>query len=407
MKYELLIRNTSEVLTLSGTPQQQAEIALGAIPGAVVAVKDGRVAYVGPELPAMEATQVIDARGGFVGPGFVDPHTHLIFAGERSAEFDLRCQGATYLEIAAAGGGIVSTVRATRAASEEELVELALPRARRLLEHGVTTAEVKSGYGLSLEHERKMLRAVKALQQRQPMELIPTLLCAHAFPEERKNDRERYVRECAEEIVPAIAEEKLATFCDAFVEQGAFTVEEGRRVLEAGKTHGLRPRLHADQLSSMGASQLAAELGASSADHLEFITDEGIEALRSADVSALLVPTSTLFLRMSQRAPGRKLRAAGLNVALGTNVNPGSAMSENVPLAMGLACLYNGLSAAEAYWGMTRGAALALRREDLGRIAVGSRADLVVFGCQSYRNLPYQLGMNQVRRVVAAGRVVV
>jgi len=409
---ELLVRNTSEVLTLEGTHREPAENALTPKPGACVGVREGRIAYVGPEseLPSGAVgpdTQVLDAEGGFVGPGFVDPHTHLVFAGERSAEFDLRNQGATYLEIAKAGGGIVSTVRATRAASEDELVRLALPRVQRLLEQGVTVAEVKSGYGLDLENELKMLRAVRRLGALTPVELVPTLLCAHALPQEYKERREDYVRLCIEEILPAVAREGLARFCDVFVEDSAFTVDEARRILTTGRALGLVPRLHADQLTARGASELAAELGAATADHLEQVTDAGMRALADANVTAVLVPTSTLFLRMRPYAPGRRLRDAGLNIALGTNVNPGSAMSENTALALGLACLENGLSAAEAYWAATRGAALSLGLQQHGRLAVGDAGDLVLFSCASFRHLPYHLGVGHARTVVKAGRVVV
>ncbi|WP_163864438.1 imidazolonepropionase [Myxococcus eversor] len=409
---ELLVRNTSEVLTLEGTHREPAEAALTPKPGACVGVREGRIAFVGPEseLPSGAVgpdTQVLDAEGGFVGPGFVDPHTHLVFAGERSAEFDLRNQGATYLEIAKAGGGIVSTVRATRAASEDELVRLALPRVQRLLEQGVTVAEVKSGYGLDLENELKMLRAVRRLGALTPVELVPTLLCAHALPQEYRERREDYVRLCIEEILPAVAREGLARFCDVFVEDSAFTVDEARRILTTGRALGLVPRLHADQLTARGASELAAELGAATADHLEQVTDAGMRALADANVTAVLVPTSTLFLRMRPYAPGRRLRDAGLNIALGTNVNPGSAMSENTALALGLACLENGLSAAEAYWAATRGAALSLGLQQHGRLAVGDAGDLVLFSCASFRHLPYHLGVGHARTVVKAGRVVV
>ncbi|NVJ23764.1 imidazolonepropionase [Myxococcus sp. AM011] len=409
---ELLVRNTSEVLTLEGTHREPAEAALTPKPGACVGVHEGRIAFVGPEseLPSGAVgpdTQVLDAEGGFVGPGFVDPHTHLVFAGERSAEFDLRNQGATYLEIAKAGGGIVSTVRATRAASEDELVRLALPRVQRLLEQGVTVAEVKSGYGLDLENELKMLRAVRRLGALTPVELVPTLLCAHALPQEYRERREDYVRLCIEEILPAVAREGLARFCDVFVEDSAFTVDEARRILTTGRALGLVPRLHADQLTARGASELAAELGAATADHLEQVTDAGMRALADANVTAVLVPTSTLFLRMRPYAPGRRLRDAGLNIALGTNVNPGSAMSENTALALGLACLENGLSAAEAYWAATRGAALSLGLQQHGRLAVGDAGDLVLFSCASFRHLPYHLGVGHARTVVKAGRVVV
>ncbi|MFL5350031.1 MAG: imidazolonepropionase [Hyalangium sp.] len=410
--FELIIRNTSEVLTVEGTHREPAEKALTPHPRASVGVRGGRVAWVGQEaeLPpgaVGPSTEVLDAEGRMVGPGFVDPHTHLVFAGERSTEFDLRCQGATYLEIAQAGGGIVSTVRATRAASEEELIRLALPRLQRLLQHGVTTAEVKSGYGLDVENELKMLRVVRRLMGLTPVELVPTLLCAHAVPEEFKGRREAYVDLCREEILPAVAREGLARFCDIFVEQSAFTPDEARRLLTAARALGLRPRLHGDQLTSGGGAELAVELGAATVDHLEHVSEVGIRALAASDVTAVLVPTSTLFLRMRPYAPGRKLRDAGINIALGTNLNPGSAMSENLPLAMGLACLENGLTAAEVYWATTRGAALALGLPSHGRLAVGDVADVVIFSCSNYRHLPYHLGVNHARTVLKGGRVVI
>lgn len=410
--FELLVRNTSEVLTCEGTHREPAERALTPHPGACVGVRGGKVAYVGPEadLPpgaVGPSTEVIDAEGQLVGPAFVDPHTHLVFAGERSHEFDLRNQGATYLEIAKTGGGIAGTVRATRAASEDELVRLALPRLQRLLQHGVTVVEVKSGYGLDLENELKMLRVVRRLQGLTPVELVPTLLCAHAIPPEYAERRGAYVDLCVREILPAVAREGLARFCDVFVEESAFTKDEARWLLSEAKALGMTPRLHVDQLTSGGGAELAAELGAASADHLEYVSDAGIRALADANVTALLVPTSTLFLRMRQYAPGRKLREAGINVALGTNVNPGSSMTESIPLVLGLACLENGLSAAEAYWGVTRGAALALGLSSKGRLAVGDAADLVVFNCAGYRHLPYHLGVNHVRMVLKGGRVVV
>jgi len=409
---DLLIHNTSEVLCLSGELGLAAEQALSSISAGAVGVANGRIAYLGPgsAVPRdaiVPSTQVIDARGGFVGPGFIDPHTHLVFAGERSTEFELRCRGATYLDIARAGGGIHSTVRATRAASEDELVELASRRLSALLAQGITTVEVKSGYGLSLDQEIKMLRVIRRLSAAQPVELIPTLLCAHAIPEELGRQRSRYVDLCLREIIPAVAEAKLATFCDAFVDESSFTAEEARRILCAGGEHGLIPRLHADQLSDLRSAELAAELRASSADHLEHVSAAGIEALKAANVSAVLAPTSTVFLRQERFAPGRRLLEAGVNIALATNVNPGSAMSENLALTLGLACLGNGLSAAEAYWAATRGGALALRRPDLGHLTVGGVADLVVWGCSSYRHLPYHLGINHARWVLKSGRAVV
>jgi imidazolonepropionase len=408
---DLLIRNASEVVTCSGSLSGPAEEALKPLPRGVVGVRGKRIAFLGLEtdLPSgavTAATTQIDAAGGFVGPGFVDAHTHLCFAGERSAEFEQRCQGASYQEIARSGGGIQSTVRETRDASEETLVEAALARLARLLAFGVTTAEVKSGYGLSLEHELKLLRAVRRLTSLQPVELIPTLLCAHAVPTEFSSQRERYVDLCVEEILPAVCEEGLARFCDAFVEEGAFSVPEARRLLSAAQARGLGLRVHADQLSRSGGTQLAIELGAASADHLEQLEDPEADGLARAGVVATLVPTSTLFLRLPRYAPGRVLSRAGVTLALGTNVNPGSAMSENHALALGLACLGNGLTPAEAYLAATRGGALSLQLPEAGRLVVGGPADIVVFACPSFRQLPYHLGMNQVRALVKSGRQV-
>ena len=412
MSLDLLIQNTSEVLCVQGHSPQGGEGALTVLSRASVGVKDGLIAYVGPAdtLPPValgEKTELLDARGGFVGPGFVDAHTHAVFGGERSREFDLRCQGATYLELAKSGGGIMGTVDATRSASVAALAELARPRLGRLLEHGVTTAEVKSGYGLSLDGELKQLHVVELLTGMQPVELVPTLLCAHAVPAEHRGQRDRYVSLCVEEIIPAVAERKLARFCDVFVEEGAFTLEEARRILRMGMDRGLRPKLHADQLSDLGACQLASELKAVSADHLEHISQAGAHALASGGVAGVLLPTATLFLRQRPFAPGRLLVDAGVKIALATNLNPGSAMSENVGLTLGLACLENGLTAAEAYWAFTRGAALAVDLPSHGQIKLGGPADLVIFSCASYRHLPYHLGINHVRTVVKRGRVVV
>lgn len=418
--FDLLVRNTSEVLTLSGDSKAAAEVTLAPLEKGAVGIVGEQIAFLGAEsaLPSGAigpATRVIDALGGFVGPGFVDAHTHLVFAGERSAEFDLRNRGASYQELAAAGGGIMSTVRATRAATEDELVELALPRLRRLLEQGVTCAEVKSGYGLDLETELKMLRAIRRLDALQPVELIPTLLCLHAVPAEWKHDRAGYLALCRDQLLPAVAREKLARFVDVFVEEGAFTADEARAFVATARAHGLVPRLHVDQLSTGQGAELAAELGAASADHLERVSDAGIAALARGEVCALLVPVSTLFLHVRPYAPGRKLIEGGVTVALGTNVNPGSAMSESVALTLGLACLENGLSPAEAYRAMTLGGAVALRRDGksaestaprLGRLAVGGAADFVVFDCRSYRHLPYHLGVSHARVVCRRGRVV-
>lgn len=409
---DLLVRNAAELCTMRGEPSE-GEAMVDVLRGGSLAARNGQVVWVGPDAELGRAVEplpgasCVDATGCTVTPGFVDCHTHVVFAGDRSDEFALRCAGASYLEIAARGGGIGATVRATRGLSEDGLLALALPRLERMLGYGVTTAEAKSGYGLDLQSELKMLRAIRRLPELQPVELVPTLLCAHAIPAEYADSREAYVRLCVEEIVPEAASSGLARFCDAFVEKGAFSVEEGRAILGRAKELGMTPRLHADQMSAMGAVELAAELGAASADHLEYVTDDGIRALAAAKVSAVLLPASTLFLKQHPYAPGRKLWDAGLNVGLATNLNPGSATSENPGLALTLACLFNGLTPSEALWAFTRGSARALLLGDrIGALAPGMQADVVVHACESHKHLAYHMAVSHVRTVIKRGRVV-
>jgi imidazolonepropionase len=395
---------------MAGDVRLGAEAALAPIPDGAVGLRDGKVAWVGPRsaLPPGSVgvnTERVDARGGLVGPGFVDAHTHLVFAGERSREFELRARGASYLEIAQAGGGIANTVNATRAASADELAALARPRLARLLAQGITCAEVKSGYGLSLEDELKMLEVVDRLGHEGPLALVPTLLCAHALPPEFKEDRAGYLRLCEEQILPAVAHRKLARFFDVFCEQSAFTPDETRRLAQAAKAHGLELRLHVDQLTAGGGAELAAELGAVSADHLEKISEGGAAVLARAGTAAVLVPTATFFLKLRTYAPGRALWDAGACVALGTNLNPGSAFSENLAFALSLAVLENGLSPAEAYWAATRGSALSLREPLRGHLVPGAEGDLVVLGCRDVSHLPYHLGISHARRVIRGGKV--
>ncbi len=384
----------------------------GLLPGAAVAIEDRRVAWIGAERDLEDAVdvehaRVLDAGGGLVTPGLVDAHTHLVFAGERSGEFALRLSGKSYLAVALSGGGIAATTRATNAASEATLLEGAVVRARRLLAQGVTTIEVKSGYGLTAEAEIRLLRIVQALAAALWAEvtIVPTLL-AHAVPPERSGDRARFVRELCEALVPAVAKERLAAHVDAFAEEGAFSVEEARAILAAGRRAGLVPHVHADQLTASGGARLAAELGCASADHLEEIDDDGIAALAGAGVVAGLLPLSTLFLGSERFAPARRLLAAGVPVALATNVNPGSAMSENVGLVLSLACLKLRLSPAEALVAFTAGGARALRLSDVGRLRPGAEADLVVWGCPSPEHLAWHMAVNHALVVVKRGRVV-
>jgi imidazolonepropionase len=406
---ELLIRNTSEVLTLEGSPQEPAERALTPKPNACVGVHRGKIAFVGFEsaLPAGAvgpSTRVVDAQGRFVGPGFVDPHTHAVFAGERSTEFDLRCQGATYLEIAQAGGGIANTVRATRAASEEDLIHLALPRLQRMLEYGITTAEVKSGYGLDAETELRMLKVVELLGSRQPIRLLRTFLWPHAMPP-GATDRAGFLAR-GRKVLQEVARSGLARFADAFVEEGAFSPDEVRPFLEEARALGLGIKLHVDQLRPGQGAELAASLQAVSADHLESASPAGIAALAEAQVRAVLIPTATLVLRLPRYAPGRALVDAGVGVALASNCNPGSAPTENLALTLSLGCLQNGLSPAEALLGVTRRGGEALGDASLGRLRVGGPADLVVLGAPDVDHLVAHVGTSHVQAVVRAGRVV-
>lgn len=406
---DLIVVNASGVATCTEAPGREGSI--GLLEKGAVAVRDGEIVWVGPEaqLPfkvrTLEAATRVDARGGIVGPGFVDAHTHLVFAGDRAREFSLRCAGASYASLLAEGGGILATVRATRAASEEELVRLALPRARRLIAQGVTTVEIKSGYGLTVEDELKMLRAIRALANELPITVVPTALPLHALPPEAE-DRDAWIDRMIDELLPVVAEEGLASFVDVFVEEGAFTPDEARRLAAAADEHGLGLRLHVDQLTDRRGAELATELGAATADHLEEVSEEGIRALAEAGVTVTLLPTSTLYLKCPRYAPGRALADAGVPLALGSNVNPGSAMSENFALALSLACLGNGLSAQEAFFAATAGGADALGLRDRGRVAEGYAADLVVFDAPSLEHLAYHMAVPHARVVIAEGRIV-
>jgi len=373
---------------------------------------DERVIAWGPEaliLPqAREAgAEIRDAGGGLVTPGLVDSHTHTAFAEERAGEFEMRNAGKTYQEIAAAGGGIRSSVRSLRAISEDELAARMLPRLDRFLALGTTTVEIKSGYGLSLEHELKQLRAILRCDEAHPLDLLPTLLAAHEVPDEHRADRARYLETVIQEIIPAAAEQKLARYCDVFCEEGVFSVEESRRVLEAGRRHGLLPRLHADQLTAGGGAELAAEVGAVTADHLDYISDRGLEVMAAAGVVFTLLPGAVLFLGLHRYPPARRILEGGGSLALATDFNPGTSPSQNLPLMMTLAGSFCKLTAREALWGATRGGARALRREDrAGSLDSGHPADLVVWQCADERLIPYYFGLNLAAQVYKHGRLV-
>jgi imidazolonepropionase len=416
----LLVEHAAELVTLAGPPGRgprrgPAQAELGIIrDGAVAAGADGRIIAVGPT-DAVRATtvlapgaEVIDATGRAVLPGFVDPHTHLVFAGDRVDEFEQRLAGADYLAILAAGGGILRTVRATRAADPAGLSRRAHAALRAMLRHGTTTVEVKSGYGLTTAEELKLLRVVEGLRPSVNQTLVPTLLAAHAVPPEFADDPDGYVRVVCTETIPAVAGAGLARFCDVFCEHGVFSVAQSRRVLEAGLAHGLPPKLHAEQQSHTGGAALAAALRAVSADHLDHATEEDLARLAAAGTVAVFLPGAALMLREAHPAPARQAVAAGVPVAVATDFNPGTSPILSMPLIIGLACLRLGLSPAEALVAATINAAYAVGEgERAGSLEPGKRADLVILDAPSYRYLPYCFGLNLVDTVVQRGRVVV
>ena len=384
---------------------------VGDLPDAAIAARGENLIYVGPanRLPATirvasDAVRV-DAGGGVVLPGFIDCHTHLVFAGWRTTEFVQRIAGASYQQILASGGGIHNTVARTRAVSEEELTKDCQGRLTRMLCAGTTTVEAKSGYGLSLADEAKILRVVGRLDGIGPWDVIPTLLGAHALPEEYSGDRDGYV-ELVEEMIETLADR--AVFVDAFCEIGAFTSRECRRLFEKGCAAGLGIKLHADQLSDSGGAMLAAELGANSADHLDFVSVDGMAAMAKAGVIGVMLPTVPLYVGSRRQAPAARLQAAGVPLALATDFNPGTSPVNSMGIVVALACLQMRMSPAAALVAATRNAAYAVGRGDrIGTLEVGKQADLQIYAVDDYAELPYKFGMQQPAVVIKAGRVVV
>jgi imidazolonepropionase len=379
------------------------------IADAVLVADQGRILRFGPadQVDVPRGAAIVDARGGCVIPGLIDCHTHTVFAGSREHEFVQRLAGKSYAQLAEEGGGIKVTVEAVRRASVDELVGLALPRLRRMLTYGVTTLEIKSGYGLTAPDEIKMLEAIQRLKALTPIELVASYLAAHTVPKEFTGRAEAYLDAVlAPSVLRRITEEGLAEFADVFCERTAFDLEQSRRYLEACKAAGLTPRLHADQITPMGASKLAAAIGAASADHLETIDDEALAALRAAGTVAVLLPACSLYLGVAQ-APARKIIDAGVPVAVATDFNPGSCMIESLPLALSIACTQMRLTPTEALVAATANAAAALRREDrLGAIAAGRQADLVVLDVPNHQRWLYEFGRNCATVVIKQGRVV-
>ena len=414
---DLIIRNIGQLITMDGAdgPRRGAAMReLGLVEGGAVASAAGRVLAAGPESDVMASvetgpgTTVVDADGGVVTPGLVDPHTHAVFAATRESEFAMRVEGASYEDIAEAGGGIRSSVRSLRDASPGLLRENGRATLDRMLEYGTTTAEVKSGYGLSLESELKMLRVTSELEDTHVVDVVPTFLGAHEFPDEWRDDREGYVDHLIDDMMPAVAAEKLARFCDVFCEEGVFTVEQSRRILTAARAHGMEPKLHADELHAAGGGELAAELKAASADHLVCVSDDGIAALAASGVVAVLLPGTTLSLGHTAFAPARKMIEAGVPVALATDCNPGSSMTESMQIILALASMMLRMTPEEALVAATVNAAAALRAGDvLGSLTPGRQCDVVIWEVDDYRAIPYHYGVNLVAAVVKRGSVVV
>jgi len=380
---------------------------------AAVACREGVIVFAGSRgdfrqtVRLVEGGRQIDAGGGTVLPGFVDAHTHLPFAGWREREFDERLRGASYSQIAARGGGILSTVAATRAADPRTLTEMVRQRLDDLLALGTTTVEAKSGYGLEPAAEIKQLRALREAAAGHPVVVVPTFLGAHTVPAEHRGNRAAYVEMVAGPMMSAVVEGGLAEYADVFVDANAFTLDEARRVLAAARERGLGVRVHADQLADDGAASLAAEMGAASADHLEYASPQGIEALARAGTCGVLLPAATFFLMMERKPPGRVLAEAGVPVVVATDFNPGSCPNESMLAALWFACLTGGLTVDEAITAATLNAAHSLGRADrVGSIEPGKRADLVVHAIPNRYHLVYRFGVPRISTVIAGGRVV-
>lgn len=412
---ELLVTGLSEVATpLGSAPRRGSEqgwvLRLREEPE--ILCRNGRIAFVGPrrrrlaELGELREVPRLHLSGTAI-PGLVDAHTHLPWAGFRDAEFVERLRGVSYQEIAARGGGILATVRATREATLEELEGLLQSRLDLMLASGTTTAEAKSGYGLELATELRQLEAIARVQQLHPVRLVPTLLAAHEVPIEFREQRERYLDLVCEGIIPAVAERGLARFCDVFCEEGVFTPAESRRVLEAGLRAGLKPRLHADEFRPSGGAEVAALVGAASADHLMAVTEAGIEALARAGVIAVLLPGTSFFLRLERYAPARRLIEAGVPIALGTDCNPGSCYCESLLTVIQLAVFVLGLSVEEALVAATLNSAASLDlASEIGTLEVGKKADFVVLDAPNLWHLAYHFGVPLVSHVVVGGELV-
>jgi imidazolonepropionase len=410
----LAVVNCSQLVTLAGParPRVKEDLReLAIIKDGAMILRGDRIEHAGTRReiePLVEKDcEVIDAGGRVVLPGFVDAHTHAVFAGNRVDEFEQRAGGATYQEIAARGGGIKSTVRKTRDASLDELVAAGKRYAKWFLRSGTTTIEAKSGYGLTLEDELKILRAIKKLDEETPLNYVPTFLGAHDIPAEFASRRDAYVDLVINEMLPRVAEEKLAKYCDVFCEANVFTIDESWRILSAAKCHGLGLRVHADQLSLSGGAKLAAELGTTTADHLEHTDAAGIAALAAAKVQPVLLPGSVYALGSNRYPAAREMIDAGLAVVLATDFNPGSSPTPSMPMILSVACTQMKMTPAETITASTINAAYSLGLgNEIGSLEAGKRADFVIHDCEDVRELPYFFGVEHARQVYVGGKLI-
>lgn len=410
MKVDLIIHNCKQIVTMRGgnAPRRGDEMNdPGIIPAAALAVCGGNVVAVGLEkdiLGEHQALRMIDAKGAIMLPGFVDPHTHPVFVHTREDEFAMRIAGKSYVDIALAGGGIRSTIASTRMADESLLAELADKRISRMLEQGTTTLEAKSGYGLDTPSELKQLRVIKALRGKLPLDIVATFMGAHEYPAEYKDDHAAYIRILCEEMIPAVADQGIARYCDIFTEAHVYSIAESRRVLSCAEDHGLQLKMHADEIEPIGGAELAAELGCVSADHLGAASDTGIFALREAGVIPVLLPATLFSLRATSYARGRFMIDNGLPVAIATDYNPGSCNCDSMPLTISLSCLQMGLTPAEALTAATINAAHAIGMGDrVGSLEPGKQADFTLWDIPSINFIPYHLGSSHITAVFKRG----
>jgi imidazolonepropionase len=378
----------------------------GLIEDAAVLVEGTRITWVGPRSEAPASHEVLDCQGRLATPGLIDCHTHIVYGGSRANEFEQRLTGVSYAQIARQGGGIAATVRATRAAPEADLAAAALRRLDSLLAEGVTTIEIKSGYGLDRDTEIKMLRVAREIGQWRPVDVVTSYLGAHALPPEYRDDRMAYLDLVCDEVLPAVAQAGLADAVDAFCEGIAFTVEETRRVFEAAKALGLPVKLHAEQLSNLGGAIMAADLGALSVDHVEYLDQQGVNAIAASGTVAVLLPGAFYYLREKQAPPVDALRKAGVPIAIATDLNPGSSPVHSLLDTMNMACVLFGLTPEEAVSGTTRNAAQALGLRDRGMIAPGLKADIALWDAERPGDLAYPLGFNPLWAVIRNGEAI-